>query len=108
MQVNRLSLGLQEALKRASNFNTARSETLFDKEKFGVGEDGEINFGNLTIEDLNITEDQISNLLESFSDEVINVFSTGMPDLFGKNPMNPQENQTPQSPQTNPNPVFTA
>ena len=112
MQVNRLSSGLQEALKSASNFNTARSETLFDKEKYGVNDDGEINFGNINIDDLNITSDQISNLLEFFSDEIISIFGSDLPDLFGKKAgltgqnntlPNKQENNAPRT-----NTVFTA
>ena len=89
MKVNRLSLGLQEQLKEASNFNTARSETLFDKEKFGIPKDSqeEVNFANLDVADLNISEDQIGNL----------------PDLFGDNPLKQQDKQNPEQ-----KPVFTA
>ena len=93
MKVNRLSLGLQEQLKEASNFNTARSETLFDKEKLA----------NLDVADLNISEDQIGNLLKSFETEVINVFSNNLPDLFGDNPLKQQDKQNPEQ-----KPVFTA
>lgn len=113
MQVNRLSAGLQEALKTASNFNTARSETLFDKEKYGVGEDGEIDFGSINVDDLNITADQISNLLEMFSDEIISIFGSDLPDMFGKNPAlagqnnQPQDNTDTNGQQSNHN-VFTA
>lgn len=112
MQVNRLSSGLQEALKSASNFNTARSETLFDKGKYGVGEDGEIDFGSINVDDLNITADQISNLLEMFSDEIISIFGSDLPDMFGKNPAlasqnkHTQNNQEQNGPRNNT--VFTA
>ena len=81
MQVNRFSLGFQEALKSATNFNTARSETLFDDEKYGVSkEDGEeLDFSTWNIEDLNVTEDQIANLFDMFKDEVIAVFGSNLP-----------------------------
>ncbi len=81
MQVNRLSLGLQEALKSATNFNTARSETLFDAEQYGVSkEDGEeLDFSSLNVDDLNITEDQIAGLFSMFQDEVIAVFGSNLP-----------------------------
>lgn len=113
MQVNRLSLGLQEALKTASNFNTARSETLFDKEKFGVSEENgeDVNFANLNIEDLNITSDQISNLLGMFADEVIAVFSGNLPDMFEKDQNNPDSPKKPtgiETPQQQTPTVFTA
>lgn len=100
MKVNRLSLGLQEQLKEASKFNTARSETLFDKKKFGVNENEEINFSNLDIDDLNITEDKISSLLGSFTDEIINVFNGKIPAPPNDNPL---KEQNPDQ-----NPVFTA
>ena len=105
MKVNRLSLGLQDQLKEASNFNTARRETLFDKEKFGIPIDSqeEVNFANLDVADLNISEDQIGNLLKSFETEVINVFSNNLPDLFGDNPLKQQDKQNPEQ-----KPVFTA
>ena len=108
MQVNRLSLGLQEALKTASNFNTARSETLFDTEKYGVSkEDGEeLDFSNLDIEDLNITEDQIAGLFAMFQDEIVAVFGSNLPFLptpkqNGTTPNDPQNTTSPQNPESN-------
>lgn len=86
MQVNRLSTGLQEQLKTASNFNTARSETLFDKTKFAVNDDNEIDFGSLDIDDLNISQDQIAGLLGNFTDEIIKAFSGKLPDMSQDNP----------------------
>lgn len=108
MQVNRLSIGLQEELKTASNYNTARSETLFDKGMLNTpkdenGKELEVDFSSLNVEDLNITSDQIANLLNGFADEVISVFSSKMPDLFGDNPLK-ENNPNAQ----NKNPVFTA
>ena len=101
MQVNRLSLGLQEALKSASNFNTARSETLFDKEEFGVseeeGQEQELDFSTLNTDDLNITEDQIAGLFAMFQDEVIAVFGSGLPFMSPKNNEN-DPNANPQNP----------
>lgn len=108
MQVNRLSLGLQEALKTASNFNTARSETLFDTEKYGVSkEDGEeLDFSNLDIEDLNITEDQIAGLFAMFQDEIVAVFGSNLPFLptqkqNGTTQNDPQNTTSPQNPESN-------
>lgn len=103
MKVNRLSLGLQEQLKEASNFNTARSETLFDKKKLGVNDNEEVNFSNLEVDDLNITEDQISNLLGSFTDEIINIFNGKIPEALNDNPLKEQNPNNPSQ-----NPVFTA
>lgn len=101
MQVNRLSSGLQEALKSASNFNTARSDTLFDNEKYNLNENGEIDFGSINVDDLNITKDQISNLLETFSDEIINIFGSDLPDMFNKNQiLNPKNNNQPDNQNT--------
>lgn len=74
MQVNMLSLGLQDALKESTNFNTARSSTLFDNELFPKNDNGEIDFASLNVEDLNITPDQISNLLAGFAQEIVKVF----------------------------------
>ena len=68
MQVNRLSVGLQEELKAATNYNTARSETLFDS---AITE--KRDFSNLDVADLNITEDKIAGLLTSFADEIVSV-----------------------------------
>lgn len=103
MQVNRLSMGLQEQLKQASNFNTARNETLFDKEKFGIQKDDEIDFSSLNVEDLDITEEKIGNLLNGFAEEVVNVFSNKMPDLLADNPL-----RTNDSANNKEKPVFTA
>ncbi len=103
MKVNRLSLGLQEQLKEASKFNTARSATLFDSGKFGAEKVEDINFANLDVEELNITEDQIGNLLKSFEDEVISVFSGKIPDLFADNPLKQNNKENP-----NASPMFTA
>ena len=97
MQVNRLSTGLQDQLKMASNFNTARSETLFDKEKYNVNDDGEIDFTSLNVEDLDITETQIANLLSGFAQEVINVFSDKYPDLAEDNPLVSKDSVNPQN-----------
>lgn len=72
MQVNRLSLGLQEELKSVTNYNTPRSETLFEN----VNADKR-DFSNLNVEDLNITEDKIATLLTSFADEIVSVFGSG-------------------------------
>ena len=72
VQVNRLSLGLQEELKSVTNYNTARSETLFEN----VNADKR-DFSNLNVEDLNITEDKIATLLTSFADEIVSVFGSG-------------------------------
>ena len=96
-------MGLQEQLKEASNFNTARSATLFDSGKFGAEKVEDINFANLDVEELNITEDQIGNLLKSFEDEVISVFSGKIPDLFGDNPLKQNNKENP-----NASPMFTA
>ncbi len=81
MQVNRFSFGLQEALKSATNFNTARSETLFDAGLYGNnGENGEeIDFSTLNIEDLNITEEKIAALFSMFQDEIIAIFGSNLP-----------------------------
>lgn len=103
MQVNRLSVGLQEELKSASNFNTARSATLFDKEKFGASKDDDLDFSSLNVDDLGITSDQISNLLDGFADEVINVFSGKMPIVPADNPLRGNDPANP-----NDSPVFTA
>lgn len=103
MQVNRLSTGLQEQLKQATNFNTARNETLFDKEKFGAAKDGKVDFSSLNVDDLEITEDKIGKLLGGFADEVVNVFSNKMPDLFGDNPLKTNDPTNPKD-----KPVFTA
>lgn len=103
MQVNRLSTGLQEQLKQASNYNTARNETLFDKEKFGAKKGEKVDFESLSVDDLDITEDQIGNLLNGFADEVVNVFSTKISDLFGDNPLKTNDPANPQE-----KPVFTA
>lgn len=103
MQVNRLSSGLQEQLKSATNFNTARSETLFDKGKYGSGKDGNVDFSTLNTDDLNITGDQIGGLLDGFADEVINVFSGMIPDFAGDNPLKGNDPTNPEQ-----KPVFTA
>ena len=109
MQVNRLSLGLQEALKTASNYNTARSETLFDQNRYG--ENGEeIDFSNLNVDDLNITVDKIQNLLQLFADEIIAVFWGEIPGINTNNeqPQNPQQGN-PAQPQGQSKPtVYTA
>ena len=73
MQVNRLSVGLQEELKAATNYNTARSETLFDS---AITE--KRDFSNLDVADLNITEDKIAGLLTSFADEIVSVFGSSL------------------------------
>ena len=102
MQINRLSLGLQEELKTASNFNTARSESLFRFQAanaMGAGQTNqapneskkeEVDFSSLDVKDLNITGKQIEKLLNGFSDEVIKVFSS---DLALDNPLRNKENQ---------------
>ncbi len=97
MQVNRLSTGLQEELKTATNFNTARNETLFQYQaataaSSGItGQNGNQNsdFSELDTDDLNITPSQIERLLNDFSDEIIKVFSG---DLILDNPLREQNN----------------
>ncbi len=101
MQVNRLSVGLQEELKTATNFNTARNEALFDKEQAASKNGEEVDFSSLDLDDLNITQDQIGGLLDRFADEIINVFSGKMSGLPVQNPENPANQQ--QN-----NPVFIA
>ena len=71
MQINRLSIGLQEELKRASGYNDGRVDSLFPE--MGNNSDN-TDFRNLDLDDLNISEDQIRTLLGSFSDEIIRVF----------------------------------
>ena len=83
MQVNRLSFWLQEELQRASNFNTARSETLFDSENYPQNEEGNVDFSDINIEDLNISDAQIQSLLGSFTDEITK--------FFGVQPQQPQQ-----------------
>ena len=100
MQINRLSTGLQDQLKMASNFNTARSETLFDKEKYNVNDDGEIDFSSLNVEDLDISETQIANLLSGFAQEIINVFSDKYPALAKDNPLISENQQNSESKST--------
>lgn len=80
MQVNRLSVSLQEALKTATNFNTSRNESLFNKNRFDQNEQGHIDFGKINTEDLNVNQGHIAKLLGSFEDEIVNVFSNN---LFG-------------------------
>lgn len=75
MQVNRLSTGLQEELKVASHFNTARSDTLFGNDDES-GDGTQTDFGNYDVDDLGITSRKIKDLLNGFSDEVIKVFSS--------------------------------
>ena len=82
MQVNRLSYGFQEELKTASHYNTARADTLFAQS----GEN--VEFSNLDVSELNITEDQIATLFGSFTNEVIKAFGTKMPQILaGDNPL---------------------
>lgn len=72
MQINRLSIGLQEELKRASGYNNERIEgNLFSDMNRGTQS---TNFSDFEIDDLNISEDQIRALLGSFTDEIIKVF----------------------------------
>lgn len=71
MQVDRLSPSLQDELQRITHYNTARSETLFDAPISPSG-----NFGDYDIADLNITEDQIANLLSTFADEIVSIFGS--------------------------------
>ncbi len=74
MQVNRLSFSLQEELQKTTNFNTARNETLFDNDNYQKNENGEVDFSQLEIEDLKITDSQIQTLLGSFTDEITKFF----------------------------------
>lgn len=74
MQVNRLSFSLQEELQKATNFNTARNETLFDTEKYEKNENGDVDFSQIEIEDLQITDSQIQTLLGAFTDEITKFF----------------------------------
>ena len=100
MQVNRLSVSLQEALKTATNFNTSRNETLFNKNVFEKDEQGKIDFEKINTDDLNINQGHIAKLLGSFEDEIINVFSSN---LFGDWNGNTTEKEN-----SNKNTVFTA
>ncbi len=70
MQVNRLSLSSQEELKRAINFNANSNEALFSDNANGT----QVDFSEMNIEDLNISEDQIRVLLGSFTDDIIRIF----------------------------------
>lgn len=97
MQVNRLSLGLQEELKSATNYNTARSETLFDNSLTEKRD-----FSNLDVTDLNITEDKIAGLLTSFADEIVSVFGSGLSfisknNLDNSNNINSEYNKSPDN-----------
>lgn len=74
MQVNRLSLGLQEELQKATNFNTARSENLFDSDLYQKNDNGEVDFSSIELEDLNISDSQIQTLLGAFTDEITKFF----------------------------------
>lgn len=114
MQINRLSSGLQEELKTASHFNTARSDTLFQYQAStaagagaaganGGGNGKKPDFGNLDIKDLNINSDQIEGLLNGFSDEVIKVFSS---EFTGDNPLRNQGQTSPDGQESSP--TFTA
>lgn len=97
MQVNRLSTGLQEELKTASNFNTARNETLFQYQAATAASSGttgkngnkDADFSKLDTDDLNISSSQIERLLNDFSDEIIKVFSS---ELMLDNPLRDQNN----------------
>lgn len=90
MQVNRLSLGLQEELKTATNYDTARNETLFDN---SIAEKKE--FSNYDVADLNITEDKIAGLLTSFADEIISVFGSSL-SFISKNNFDNSNNINPE------------
>lgn len=100
MQVNRLSFGLQEELKRASNYNTARSETLFASGTLGKAANGEEknDFSAMNVEDLNISADQISNLLDSFADEIVNIFSGKFVEPAQQTPGNPDTQNADRKP----------
>jgi hypothetical protein len=74
MKVNSLSSGLQEELKKASDYNTERNENLFSNNTKPAQ-----SFFDTDVEDLNIPPDAISDLLENFANEIINVFSSVMP-----------------------------
>ena len=96
MQINRLSPGLQEELKSASNFNTARNETLFQYQAATAVSSGttgqkprSVDFSELDTDDLNITPGQIEDLLAGFSEEIIKVFSS---DILLDNPLREQNN----------------
>ena len=98
MQVNRLSTGFQEQLKSATNYNTQRFETLFNKENSVVGDDGKVDFSSLEVEDLDITQGQIASFLGNFTDEVIKAFSTKFPEIAtADNPL--QQPNDPANPQ---------
>ena len=105
MQVNRLSTGFQEQLKSATNYNTQRFETLFNKQDYAVNNEGKVDFSSLEVEDLDITQNQSAGLLGSFTDEVIKAFSTKFPEIAtADNPL--QQSNDPANPQSKP--TFTA
>lgn len=118
MQVNRLSLGLQEQLKIASNFNTARSDSLFQYQAATAATAGsgvapntgtsagkkDTDFSKLDTKDLNISSDEIGGLLAGFSDEVIKVFSS---DILLDNPLRKAPTGEEGGTQGN-SPIFTA
>lgn len=98
MQVNRLSTGLQEQLKSATNYNSQRFDTLFNKENYAVNEEGKIDFSSIEVEDLDVSQAQIAGLLGSFTNEVIKAFSTKFPELASAdNPL--QQSNDPANPQ---------
>lgn len=93
MQINRLSIGLQEELKRASGYNDERVENLFPDMN---GTSNSTDFSNVEIDDLNISEDQIRALLGSFTDEIIKVFGA----QFAPPAPVQQQAQTQESPES--------
>lgn len=110
MQINRLSTGLQEELKIASHYNTARSDTLFENMvpvAAGAGASGrnggKPDFESLDTRDLNINSDQIEGLLDGFADEVIKVFSS---EFTGDNPLKNPGQTSPDGQESSP--TFTA
>ena len=104
MQVNRLSFGLQEELKTASHYNTARADTLFGNP---ANETNAVNFADLEVSELNISEDKIAVLLGSFTNEVIKAFGAKMPQILaGDNPLKTSQDETADSSESST--VYTA
>ena len=92
MQVNRLSLRLQDELREATNFNTKQTEeNLFQNQLQQVQQQNvrQQSFESMDLSDLPVTPTIIGNLLSSFADEIINVFGSDVP---AQSPELPPEN----------------
>lgn len=91
MQVNRLSLRLQDELKQATNYNDKRTEdALFaNQQQPQVQARQQSDFAQKDLSDLPITPAIIGNLLSSFADEIISVFGKDAP---VQSPETPPEN----------------